>query len=593
MNMSQACIALLALALCLGVGRLLFGVMRMPASARPAAWRLAALLLLQCGSAVLLYFSLFPPARMAPAQNLVVLTAQGKATIAEAGKGRIVALPEAAPQAGIERVPDLATALRRNPGVKAVHVIGSGLPVRDLDAARGVSVQFKPAPLPEGLLELRWPERLSPGMRWQLHGRVNRSGPVQVELVDPANAVVDSVQIKPRTAHDLNRGRESDFVLSDSVRGPGQAVYRVRVLDARRNILDTLDVPVLVEAPKPLRMLMLSGGPNPELKYIRRWASDAGIALESRIELGQGMQIQTGAAGLSAASLRELDLLMLDERAWNGLSAGSRRLVVDALNGGLGVLLRLTGPLSGNAGIELRALGFSVQETADVQGVRLVEPQGKALLPELSRRPLKVQSPDGVVLLRTDKDQPLAIWRAQGQGRIALWWLADTYRLALGGASSRHSQLWSEAAATVARARDNPQLQSRQQHTWVDQRGVYCGLSAKAAVREPDGRISYLVIETLGVNTGCAAFWPRLPGWHVLDSGAGTLPFYVRARDEAPGLKASALREGTLALLGGRPAAGTMARIPVPGPHWPYFLAWLLVTALLWALERSRMGLRT
>jgi hypothetical protein len=66
----------------------------------------------------------------------------------------------------------------------------------------------------------------------------------------------------------------------------------------------------------------------------------------------------------------------------------------------------------------------------------------------------------------------------------------------------------------------------------------------------------------------------------------------VRARDEAPGLKASALREGTLALVGGRPVAGTMAQIPVPGPHWPYFLAWLLVTALLWALERSRLGRR-
>ena len=583
MNMSQALIALLALALCLGIGRLLYGVLRSAENARPTRWRLAALLVLQCGSAALLYFMLFPPARMAPAQNLIILTGHAKASEAPQGKGRLLALPEAPAQAGLERVPDLATALRRYPGVNAVQIIGDGLPARDWDAARGVSVMFKPAPLADGLLALRWPERLSPGMPWQLQGRVQYRQPVSVELLDPGNAVVDSAQ----------PDAQGDFVLSDSVRGAGQAMYRLRVLDARRKILEALDVPLLVETPKPVRMLMLSGGPNPELKYIRRWASDAGIALESRIDLGQGMQIQTGNSALSAASLRELDLLVLDERAWNGLGAGSRRMVIDALNGGLGVLLRLTGPLAGSAGNELRALGFSVQETAGVQGVRLAEPQGKALLPELSRRSVKVQSPDGVALLRTDKNEPLAIWRAQGQGRIALWWLTDTYKLALSGAAGRHSQLWSEAAATVARARDNPQMQSRQQHVWVDQRGVYCGLSAKAAVREPDGQISYLLTETQGANTGCAAFWPRVPGWHVLNSGAGTLPFYVRARDEAPGLKAQAMREGTLALVGGRPAAGASAKIPVPGPHWPYFLAWLLVTGLLWALERSRLGWRT
>ena len=321
MNMSQALIALLALALCLGIGRLLYGFLRSAENARPTRWRMAALLVLQCGSAVLLYFMLFPPARMAPAQNLIILTGHAKASEAPQGKGRLLALPEAPAQAGLERVPDLATALRRYPGVNAVQIIGDGLPARDWDAARGVSVMFKPAQLADALLALRWPERLSPGMPWQLQGRVQYRQPVSVELLDPGNAVVDSAQ----------PDAQGDFVLSDSVRGAGQAMYRLRVQDARRKILEALDIPLLVETPKPVRMLMLSGGPNPELKYIRRWASDAGIALESRIDLGQGMQIQTGNAALSAASLRELDLLVLDERAWNGLGAGSRRMVIDAL----------------------------------------------------------------------------------------------------------------------------------------------------------------------------------------------------------------------------------------------------------------------
>ncbi|HWR96121.1 MAG TPA: hypothetical protein VN248_05275 [Arenimonas sp.] len=582
MSIPQLVIALLALAVCLGLGRLLHGVQRTDRQMRPKAWRLAVLVLLQFGSATLLYFTLFPPSRLAPAQNLVVLTAQAKAADVPPGSGRIIALPEASVQAGIERVPDLASALRRYPGADSVQIIGDGLPLRDIDAARGLSVFFQPPPLPDGLTGLRWPSQVSPGMRWQLHGRVQYRQPVTLELLDPGNAVVAS------TTPDAQGG----FSLSDDARSMGQALYRVRVLGAGKKSLETLDVPVWTAKTAPLRVLMLSGGPNPELKYIRRWASDAGIALESRIALGQGMQIQTGNAGLNAASLREQDLVILDERAWNGLGAGGRQALTEALNGGLGVLLRLTGPLGGPAAGELRALGFSVQETQAVQGVRLPEGRDKPQLPELSRRPLRVQSPDGVVMLRTDKNEPLAVWRAQGQGRIGLWWLTDTYKLALSGATSRHGQLWAEAAATVARARDNPILQSRQQHIWVDQRAVFCGLSDDAAVQEPDGRISRLLIGSKGANTGCAAYWPRLPGWHAVNSKTAALPFYVRAAGEMTGLKANALREGTLALVGGRALAGTTAKVPVPGPHWPYFLAWLLVTALLWALERSRLGCR-
>jgi hypothetical protein len=581
MSLQHVCLALLVLALAIGSGRLLFGVWRRSAATKPKSWRVAALVLLQAGSAVLLYFTLFPPMRFAPAQQLTVLTAKAQAADAGPAAGRIVALPEAGRQAGVERVADLASALRRYPGTDRVHILGQGLPVRDTEAARGLSVRFKPSPLPEGVIALHWPMQLAPGMRWQLHGQVNYRQPVTLELLDPAGAVVNRA---PADAQGKIR-------LSDAVRGPGQADYRLRVVDARRKALAVLDVPLKVVAPMPLRLLMLSGGPNPELKYIRRWAADAGLAVESRIELGQGMRIQTDQAALTAANLREQDLLILDERAWNGLGVGGRRTVIAAVNDGLGLMLRVTGPVGAGAN-DLRALGVSIQENAAVQGVKLPSDPGQSPLPELNRRPVRVQSPDGVVMLRTDKDEPLAIWRAQGQGRVAVWWLTDTYKLALGDASSRHNQLWAEAAAVLARSRDLPALQNRQQHLWVNQRLTVCGLSDTATVLEPDGRSRALLIDDQGANPGCAGFWPTQPGWHTVAGKAAQLPFYVRGANEAPGLKANALRESTLALLGESAHAGEAMKVPVPGPQWPYFLAWLLVTALLWALERTRWAWR-
>ncbi len=597
MNIQQLCFWLILFALLLSTARMGWNFLRTAKQQRPHAWRIFALISLQCASAALLYVSLFPPMQQIAAQRLLILSANAKASAIKLSNGRVLALPEAPLVAGVERIADLASALRKYPGTNTIEVIGDGLPLRDIDAARNLAITYSPTKLPEGIIDLAWSEQISPGMRWWLSGRVNYSQAITVELLDPSAVVVDRILINPRQAHDLNRGlvandTHAEFILSDTARAAGQANYQLRIVDAQKKIRETVLVPLWVVREKPIRVLSLAGGPNPELKYLRRWASDAGIALESRVELGSGMQIQTANSTLSAASLRELDLLILDERAWSTMSASNKNAVLESLNAGLGVLLRITGSLSASASNELRQLGFSVADSTITQGVRLAEAQGKQLLPELSRRPVRVQSTDGIPLLQTDKAEPLAIWRAQGQGRIALWWLTDSYKLALSNTTGRHGQLWSEAASTLARTRTKATLQSRQQHVWVNQRGVYCGLAENARVQEPNGQFSPLIADLDGVNKTCAAFWPKQPGWHTLSSNTNRLQVYVRANSEAAGLKAHALREANMQLLGNLRPQNKPTTIAAPGKHWPYFLFWLLFTALLWVLERSRVGFK-
>ena len=587
MSAQQLCFWLILFALLLCIARMSWNFFRTAKQLRPHTWRIFMLIGLQCASAALLYVSLFPPMQQIAAQRLHILSANAKASVVKLGNGRVLALPEAPVFAGVERIADLASALRKYQGVSSVDIIGDGLPLRDIDAARNLAVTYSPTKLPEGIIDLAWSEQISPGMRWQLRGRVNSLQPLVVELVDPGNGVVDRIQINPRKADGSNHVL-GEFILSDTARAAGQANYHVRIVDTQNKVRETVLLPLVVERVKPLRVLSLAGGPNAELKYLRRWASDAGIALESRVELGSGMQIQTANSAMSAASLREVDVLILDERAWNTMSASNKNLVRESLNAGLGVLLRITGSISGSTSNELRQLGFSVAESAITQGVRLPEIQGKQLLPELSRRPVRVQSRDAMVLLQTDKAEPLATWRAQGQGRIALWWLTDSYKLALSNATDRHGQLWSEALSTLARARVQSVIESRLPHAWVNQRSVFCGLSETASMQEPSRQISPLLVETQGQNKTCAAFWPRQLGWHTLSSNTSRLQVYVRANSEAVGLKAQALREANMQLLGRQAPQNQPTTIAAPGQHWPYFLFWLLFTALLWVLERSK-----
>src|SRR6185312_8812449 len=100
-----------------------------------------------------------------------------------------------------------------------------------------------------------------------------------------------------------------------------------------------------------------AGAPDPELKYLRRWAVDAGVDLASRIVLSDGVAIQDGAAALDADALAKTDLVMVDERAWKNLDAGAKQALEHATRDGLGLFLRVSGPLPDVAAGDWRALG--------------------------------------------------------------------------------------------------------------------------------------------------------------------------------------------------------------------------------------------
>lgn len=581
MTLEQICIGLLVLAVVLGAARYAWSLARTPLDRRPQVWRVMMILALQISSAVLLYFVLFPPPAFTSAERLVILTANAGSVDHEIN-GRVLALPEAKAAESAEAVPDLATALRRYPGVTAVQIIGAGLTARDQEAARGVAITFNPAALPSGLVELSLPDTVSSGAQWSVQGRVNQIKNARAELLDPGNAVVANTPV------DAN----GYFTLSETARTAGLAVYQLRISDEQKAVVEIIKLPLNIVQEKTLKVLSLSGGPNPELKYLRRWAVDAGVDLQSQINLSPGVQMNNAAVSINSSSLHDVDLLILDERSWGSMGRSSKQTLIDALRGGMGVLLRITGSLSANDRSELRALGFAVSDANIVQGIHLNgDGDRKNALP-LTRRPLRVGSPDAVTLLGDDANNPLALWRAEGRGRIGLIWLTDSYKLVLNNEAGKHGQIWREAVSTLARVRSGTTLALRDQDSRINQRNVLCHLAAKSFVRSADSEVTYLIPEADGVNKNCAAFWPKTSGWHLAVSDNAELPFYVRAQNEAPGLEANAIGEATKLLTTKAAGGKNTSRIAVPGSPWPWFSVWLLITASLWLLERSRLGTR-
>ncbi|HEY0503811.1 MAG TPA: carboxypeptidase regulatory-like domain-containing protein [Lysobacter sp.] len=592
----------LALAAALAMARIGWRQWRAAPAQRSRAWRIAALLLAQPLCAALLFFALWPPIAPGEAGTLVVATAgsTSEQLRALAPGDALVALPEAPTLPDAERVPDLATALRRHPGSRQLRVVGAGLEARDRDAAQGLALAFTPAALPRGVAELEGPHRVAAGARFTVGGRVAGLGEGHAELLDPGRQRVDRVALSP----------DGRFVLSATARVPGASAFTVRVRDAAQRAVESVEVPLQVEATSPPRVLLLAGAPGPEVKYLRRWARDAGLPLHAQLAVGGGVQLGDAPLALDAATLGRFDVAVLDERAWSSLGDGARAALATAVRNGLGLMLRVTGPLSDAERRRLAALGFVVDAGRDSTAFKLVAREDEAErarigpgtrdaprvhdaeldeLPSLSRRTLRIAAADGVEWTRDA--QALGTWRALGRGRIGVWTLTDSYRLVLAGRSDLHAELWSDALATLARPAAVAPF-AIDGEAREGQRVALCGLAAQAQVIAPDDAAVALLRDPATGSRACAAYWPRVSGWHRLQSADRSQLFHVRARGEAPGLRAGEMREATLRLAS-QPRATATAHGDAPrhpGSRWPWWLACLLASVGLWWLERSRLG---
>ncbi|WP_222564149.1 hypothetical protein [Novilysobacter antarcticus] len=591
MNPPLLVIGILALAVLLGSARAMWVRIRQPVASRPHALRTTVLLLAQLACAGLLYFLLFPPPVPHEAGTLVVLTAHAEQVPAPGAVGdRRVALPEAGTDlpADAERFPDLASALRKYPATQRLQVVGAGLVARDREAARDREIDFREAPQAPGLIEVQSPDRVSAGRRFSVSGRAEALAGGSVELRDPADRLMDS-----RVLDD-----DGQFTLHGSARSAGLTLYRLLVLDPDGNAIDEVPVPLEVTPARVLKVLILAGGPSPELKYLRRWALDAGVELDTRISLGAGTQLGTPPSRFDATTLDQFDLLVLDDRSWGALTHAQRGVLAAALDRGLGLLLRMAGPVGDGSRQQLAALGFNVARTNPDREIRLgggLVGSGDSAdaLPTLTRG-MSVTAADGIALLADGAGQPLGFWVAHGRGRVGVTPLVDSYRLVLAGRDDVHGEIWSRAFTTLARASADTASPITIEVAAPHQRSVICGVGDGGLVVSPAGESITLHVDPASSAPGCAGFWASVPGWHQLRDRGQSQLFLIPPAEQTPAMTAHALREATRILAAGAPSHSTgfpeQHQSSSPGPRWPWFLAWLALTSACWWLERSRWG---
>lgn len=560
-------------------------------------WTLAGLSL---ASGLGLYFALFPPAIPLGGETLLVATAETPPATRPGPGERLVALPEAPAIAGAERVPDLATALRRHAQVQRLRILGRGLPARDRDLPAGLPAAFTPLPPPRGLIRLDPPADTPAGAVFTLAGEAAGVEGGTAELLDPAGERVDSREI----------GAAGQFTLGGTARTPGLATFTLRLRGRNKAILADTPVPLRTTEERPLRALLI-GTPSPENKYLRRWAEDSGIDLRSRLDAGAGVDLGGDGVRLDAASLADSDIVILDDSALAALSGGGRAALAQAISGGLGVVVRMTAPATASTRESWRSLGFASEgggETAPValaplapdaetlearRGPPLPDAAGAADTlddppPELERWTLGT-GPDVVPAVSDAEGAMIAGWQQRGHGRVAVWTIANSFALVLGGQQDRYAQWWSETLSAVIRpdSQFRPDIPALVQ---AGERTAICGIAAGARVIAPDGAAVALAIDPEAGPRGCAAYWPLVPGEHRIvqagPDGEQTFPFPVFPADAFASIRAA---ETGLATAGWAVQQSATEARNLPerrSAGWPYLLLWLLLSGALWFGER-------
>ncbi|WP_223497414.1 hypothetical protein [Stenotrophomonas indicatrix] len=566
---------------------------------------LIAVLTLQAAAAALLYVCLLPPSQRASLAGLVVIGAGADKTGALPTGGTRVLLPEATDMAGAARVPDLATALRRYPS-STVTLIGAGLAARDRDAALPADTRWQAPPAANGWIALQPPVDTAPGARFDVHAQARGVDRAQAELLDPAGAVVDRAPL----------AADGRVQLSGITRAEGRSVFQLRLLDAQGHVVDSVPVPQQTLAAVPLRLLVRSAAPGAELKYLRRWATDAGIRVQVQSETGAGLSLGDGNVALDASTLARSDLLLLDERSLATLGAGQMAAVRQALRDGLGLLVRSTGAPSASARQRLRDLGLPVQGDASSQ-VAAMTGEGDATMLQARRGPLAagilpttdgeeadrashaaalpaleylaLQTADSRPLLQDREGKAIGGWRAIGKGRIGVLPITDSWRWVLAGREDRHGELWSTVFATLARAQVGTEGPwSPQALAWAGERQSLCGVQAPLRAFDGRGDGVPLIVDSTTGTARCAGWWPRQAGWQRLQHGDRTHWRYVFDPKQAPAMHRQAMIDATTQRLGTAAPATAQADQRMPGPRWPWWVAFVLCASLLWWLERRR-----
>ncbi|HWK04162.1 MAG TPA: hypothetical protein VNS58_11055 [Puia sp.] len=393
-----------------------------------------------------------------------------------------------------------ATGIHR---LSKLHVLGYGLTRKEWAALRPPPLVFHPSPFSAGILSVSWKEKLAPGERCRIQGRVSLvpGKPVKL-LLTGMGLPLDSVVIaagqdrtpsgkqdvaatssgkQDRAADRASSGKQhgapasagqTDFELTTIPAQSGRSVYRLWVLGGEgagkehangkdgtlsggsrdnEGHVDTLEqesLPIEVLPAQKLKILLLASSPDFENTFLVNWLSRSGHAVATRTAISKGKSDkaflnmpETTLDPLTPSVLDKFDLVIADAAALSsGNAAEGSSLRRQVAEKGMGLIIRADSAATVSSDPGGSGAATFYKNIFPLETVK-----------DSTQRTYIKERPGTQALLRDSSSRILVSSGLYGSGKLVFTTLNNTYSRMLSGEKKAYAAYWSQLLQKATR----------------------------------------------------------------------------------------------------------------------------------------------
>ncbi|QCR23897.1 hypothetical protein [Pontibacter sp. SGAir0037] len=443
---------------------------------------------------------------------------------------------------GATPVPDLYTLRQQQPGLQTIHLLGQGLETQQLEALKGLQLVPHLNTAPAGIYALHWPESVKAGEALVVAGRFKGTSTKATLYLQAAGTLQDSTAMAGDSS--------TTFKLRFIPKQKGLFVYNI--LSKEEEHPDTIgQIPVLVEEPTALRVLLLAAAPLFEFRFLKDYLAQQQhqVAIRTSVskDISQSEWLnmpQTSLEKLTPALLQKFDIVITEPELLQKLTQAERTALQKAVSeSGLGVLT-IAGEQINRSSATSFFTSFGARRVGQ-QDTRTTRASWATLQATLTALPFAFVKDDAVSAIVEDQNGLLlAAGRKAGWGTVAVTAIPQTFQWQLESKQSTYNSYWAHVLSAVARKEVKESfwqlLPSRIPKPNQPLTLAYTNYALAGASGVPAATILSLA-DSSKANPSFAqdamqperfttTFWPRQSGWHKAEAPEAE-PYYFYVQD--------------------------------------------------------------
>lgn len=315
-----------------------------------------------------------------------------------------------------------------------IFVLGWGLEPYESEYLKDCSAVFLPARIDAGIIAIEYPRVIIRNKRIALSGILKCDAAAKL-ILSSAEGQLDSAAFDAAGIY--------DFTFAIRPRISGRHIYEIELV-TEGNEKRIERITVIVQPENLLNVLVLNSFPTFESKYLKQLLTEAGHAMTIRNQISKDRfkyEYHNSSARpvliMGAQSLRDFDVLMIDQRGFQSLS-GEKKDVIKQLVYRDGMGLIINGVDNPNKLKEYDLFkGYEFEEVLnenfkiEVFGTQITAPTWA------------ISNSRNIPIWQTANGEIVSAYQLYGLGKVEVMLENHTYELILKGKQKAYSEFWS------------------------------------------------------------------------------------------------------------------------------------------------------